>query len=162
MLEFDVWTIAFSIINILVLFLFMKKFLFGRINAIMEQRAKLVQDDLDKAKSEAEKAQKIRTEYEATVSNAKSEAQEIISSARRSAEKQGERITQKAQKEAESIIKTAQKEIALERKQSIESAQAEIADLAIAAASKIVGANLQSNTNKELVDAFLAEEGGCK
>ena len=29
MLEFDIWTIAFSIINILVLFLFLKKFLFG-------------------------------------------------------------------------------------------------------------------------------------
>ena len=39
MLEFDIWTIAFSIINILVLFLFLKKFLFGRIQNIMDQRA---------------------------------------------------------------------------------------------------------------------------
>ena len=50
MLEFDIWTIAFSIINILVLFLFLKKFLFGRIQNIMDQRATAVQADLDQAK----------------------------------------------------------------------------------------------------------------
>ena len=51
MLEFDIWTIAFSIINILVLFLFLKKFLFGRIQNIMDQRAAAVQADLYQAKA---------------------------------------------------------------------------------------------------------------
>ena len=50
MLDFDVWTIVFSVINILVLFFFLKKFLFGRVNAMLEKRAQMVQADLDQAK----------------------------------------------------------------------------------------------------------------
>ena len=60
MLEFDIWTIAFSIINILVLFLFLKKFLFGRIQNIMDQRAAVVQADLDQAKASKEEAHQLR------------------------------------------------------------------------------------------------------
>ena len=43
MLDFDFWTILFSVINILVLFFFLKKFLFGRVNAMLEKRAQMVQ-----------------------------------------------------------------------------------------------------------------------
>lgn len=50
MLDFSIPTILFTVINILVLFLFLKKFLFGRVNAIMEKRAQMVQADLDHAK----------------------------------------------------------------------------------------------------------------
>ena len=49
MLDFSIPTILFTVINILVLFLFLKKFLFGRVNAIMEKRAQMVQADLDHA-----------------------------------------------------------------------------------------------------------------
>ena len=71
MLEFDIWTIAFSIINILVLFLFLKKFLFGRIQNIMDQRATAVQADLDQAKASKEEAHQLRQQYEDTLSGAK-------------------------------------------------------------------------------------------
>lgn len=37
MLDFDIWTIVFSVINILVLFFFLKKFLFGRVGAMLEK-----------------------------------------------------------------------------------------------------------------------------
>jgi F-type H+-transporting ATPase subunit b len=60
MLDFDIWTILFSVINILVLFFFLKKFLFGRVNKILEERAKLVQDDLDNAKAKSEQAQALK------------------------------------------------------------------------------------------------------
>ena len=66
MLDFDIWTIAFSIINILVLFLFLKKFLFGRIQNIMDQRATAVQADLDQAKASKEEAHQLRQQYEDT------------------------------------------------------------------------------------------------
>ena len=43
MLDFQLSTIVFTIINLLVLYLFLKKFLFGRVNAVLEQREKLIQ-----------------------------------------------------------------------------------------------------------------------
>ena len=138
MLDFDIWTIVFSIINILVLFLFLKKFLFGRIQNIMDQRAAAVQADLDQAKASAAEAQQLRQQYEDTLSGAKQEANGIIANARAAAKEQGNQITLQAQKEADQLLKSAQKEIALERQNTLAGAQKEIADLALAAAAKLV------------------------
>ncbi|MCI5845894.1 MAG: F0F1 ATP synthase subunit B [Oscillospiraceae bacterium] len=159
MLDFDIWTIVFSIINILVLFLFLKKFLFGRIQNIMDQRAAAVQTDLDQAKASAAEAQQLRQQYEDTLSGAKQEANGIIANARAAAKEQGNQITLQAQKEADQLLKAAQKEIALERQNTLAGAQKEIADLALAAAAKLVEAKMDDAENRSIVDAFLTEEG---
>ena len=159
MLDFDIWTIVFSIINILVLFLFLKKFLFGRIQNIMDQRAAAVQADLDQAKASAAEAQQLRQQYEDTLSGAKQEANGIIANARAAAKEQGNQITLQAQKEADQLLKAAQKEIALERQNTLAGAQKEIADLALAAAAKLVEAKMDDAENRSIVDAFLTEEG---
>ena len=148
MLEFDIWTIAFSIINILVLFLFLKKFLFGRIQNIMDQRATAVQADLDQAKASKEEAHQLRQQYEDTLSGAKQEASTIIANARTAAKEQGNQITEQAQKEIDA-----------ERQNTLAGAQKEIADLALAAAAKLVEGKMDDAENRNLVDAFLKEEG---
>jgi F-type H+-transporting ATPase subunit b len=159
MLDFDIWTIVFSVINILVLFLFLKKFLFGRIQNILDQRAALVQADLDQAKASAAEADQLRQQYEDTLSGAKQEANTIIANARTTAKEQGEQITQQAQEEANRMRKTAEKEIAAERQNTLAGAQKEIADLALAAAEKLVESKMDEAENRSIVDAFLTEEG---
>ena len=41
----------------------------------------------------------------------------------------------------------------------MQQAQAQIADLAVAAASKIIGENMDDSRNRQLVDDFLSQEG---
>lgn len=159
MLEFDIWTILFSVINILVLFFFLKKFLFGRVNDILEKRAAMVQADLDQAKQSAAEAAELKSNYEQTLVGAKQEAREIITAAERSARTQSSEITAQAQAQAESLLTEAQKEIERERQRTLDSVQGEIADLALAAASKIMEKQVDDATNRELVNAFLSEEG---
>lgn len=158
MLEFDFWTILFSIINILVLFLFLKKFLFGRINAILEKRAVVVQDEIDKAKEESQKAEKIRADYEASMSGAKEEAKKIIQDAQKTANAQSAAITQQAQEEANRIVESTRQELQLERERSVASAQNEIVSLAMEAAEKVLGREMADKDNRAIVDAFLEEE----
>lgn len=162
MLDFSIPTILFTVINILVLFLFLKKFLFGRVNAVMEQRARMVQADLDHAKETAEEAEQIKANYLETMSNAQDEAKQIIAKAQKIANEQRDQITQQAQRDADRIMAHAKKEIAVEQQRSMDSAQAAIADLAMAAASKIIGANLDDAANRDMVDAFLNEEGAAE
>lgn len=159
MLEFNFWTILFSVINILVLYFFMKKFLFGRIGAILQQRAELVESDLSHAKEEAERAEELRTTYENTLAGAKEEAREIIVNAQKTANAQSAAITQQAQEEAKVIVEHAQQEMALERERSLQQAKGEIASLALDAAAKVIGKDMDADANRALVDAFLAEEG---
>ena len=162
MLDFSITTILFTVINFLVLFLFLKKFLFGRVNAIMEKRAQMVQADLDHAKETVAEAEQLKTNYLETMSGAQSEAKELIAKAQKIANEQRDQITQQAQRDADRIMANAKKEIVLEQQRSLESAQSAIADLAMAAASKVVGANLDDAANRDLVDAFLTEEGATE
>ena len=155
MLDFDFWTILFSVINILVLFFFLKKFLFGRVNAMLEKRAQMVQADMDEAKQHAADAEKLKNAYEETLSGAKQEAKQIIATAKQNAHAQGSEITAKA----DTLLKEAQKEIERERRQTLDGVQGEIADLALAAASKLMEQKVDDQTNRELVNAFLSEEG---
>ncbi len=158
MLDFNFWTILFSIINILVLFLFLKKFLFGRINAILEERARVVQSEIDKAKEEAEMAEKIRSDYEASMSSAKEDAKKIIADAQKTANAQSAAITHQAQEEANRIVESTRKELEIERERSVASAQNEIVSLAMEAAQKVLEREMDEKDNRAIVDAFLAEE----
>lgn len=124
MLDFDFWTILFSVINILVLFFFLKKFLFGRVNAMLEKRAQMVQADMDEAKQHAADAEKLKNAYEETLSGAKQEAKQIIATAEQNAHAQGSEITAKAQQQADTLLKEAQKEIERERRQTLDGVQA--------------------------------------
>mgnify|MGYP000864114453 CR=1 FL=1 len=123
MLDFDFWTILFSVINILVLFFFLKKFLFGRVNAMLEKRAQMVQADMDEAKQHAADAEKLKNAYEETLSGAKQEAKQIIATAEQNAHAQGSEITAKAQQQADTLLKEAQKEIERERRQTLDGVQ---------------------------------------
>lgn len=159
MLEFDIWTIIFSVINILVLFFFLKKFLFGRVQAMLEQRAALVQADIDQAKQSVAEAEQLKEDYAAMLKTAKDEAHQIMATAEANAEAEGKEIVAQAQQQAESILHEAQKESQQERIRALEGVQGEIADLALAAASKLVDQRMDDDANRAMVDAFLAEEG---
>lgn len=159
MLDFDIWTILFSVINILVLFFFLKKFLFGRVNAMLEKRAQMVQDDLDQAKQSAADAAALKSDYEQTLVGAKQEVRDILSAAEQRSRAQSNEITMQARQQADAILREAQKEIERERQRMLDGIQGEIADLALAAASKLMEQQVNDETNRALVNEFLTEEG---
>jgi F-type H+-transporting ATPase subunit b len=74
------------------------------------------------------------------------------------AESERAAIIKKAHEEADQKVAEADKEIESERKKVLRQAQSQIADLAIEAASKIVGANVDDEKNRRLVDEFLSNE----
>ena len=75
------------------------------------------------------------------------------------AETERSSIIQKSHEEADEIVSAASETIENERRRVLQQAQSQIADLAIEAASKIVGENLDDDKNRKLVDEFLSEEG---
>ena len=134
MLKLD-WTIIWAIVNILILFVLLRIFLFKPLHKFMDERTASVQNDLDSAKKSMEEAETLRQQYEDTLSNAKTEANEIIAKAREEAVTEKERIIKQSQEEANQIISDAGKTIENERKRVMQQAQSLIADLAIEAAS---------------------------
>ena len=60
MLDFQLSTIVFTILNLLILYAFLRKFLFGRVNAVMEEREKLIQEQIASAEAGNTKAQALQ------------------------------------------------------------------------------------------------------
>ena len=163
MLDFELWSIVEAVANIIILFILLRIFLFKPLNKMKEERTRTIQENLDSAEKAKAEAEEMKEQYENTIGDAKEEAKSIIMKAHEDAESERAAIIKKAHEEADQKVAEADKEIENERKKVLRQAQSEIADLAIEAASKIVGANVDDEKNRLLVDEFLShEEGGSK
>lgn len=158
MLNFEFWSIFEAVANIIILFVLLRIFLFKPLNKMKEERTRTIQNNLDSAEKAKKEAEELRQQYEGSVSDAKEEAKNIIMKAHEDAESERAAIIKKAHEEADQKVAEADKEIENERKKVLRQAQSEIADLAIEAASKIVGANVDDEKNRRLVDEFLSNE----
>lgn len=161
MLTLD-WNIIWDIVNIIILFLLLRKFLFKPVTEMMEKRTKTIEDSLDNAKKTNEEAEKIKAEYEDSLKNARQEATAIIDKARKQAKQEEEITIMEASKKADKIISDSKKAIEAEKEKSMSSMQDEIAMIALAAATKVMERSMDDDTNKKYVDEFIKEAGAAK
>ena len=162
MIKPEIAGIIFTLINIFVLFLFLKIFLFKPVTAIMEKRQNSIRDSFQEADGTKAEAYKLKGDYEKELKNATEQSSAIIKEARERAEIEFSRILKEAKEEAAKVLVEANQMIALERKKSLESAQAEIAGIAMLAAAKVIGKNIDNNTNQQFLGDFLKEVGAAK
>jgi len=158
MLRLD-YNLIFTMINLLVLYLLMKKFLFGPVNAVLKKRKELVDQKFADANLTEENALKMKDEYEAALKSAKNESEQIIADAKVRAKIEHDKIIKETEAEAGKLLVNARINIELERNKTLRKMEAEIAGLAIAAAAKIVGEKSTTENNQKLYDQFLTEAG---
>ena len=77
MLKFD-WNIAFTFVNLIVFYLLMRKFLFGRIKKVMDERKALIQKQFDDAAATEKAADEKLADYESRIANVEAEGEQII------------------------------------------------------------------------------------
>ncbi|WFR59336.1 F0F1 ATP synthase subunit B [Anaerocolumna sp. AGMB13025] len=156
------WNIIWTFVNILILFFFLKKFLFKPVTEMIEKREELINNSLQNAEEVKSEAFKLKEEYEGELSHAGDEASKIINDAREKAALETNRQLKETREEAARILQEASKTIELERQKSIQNAQAEIAGIAMLAASKIINKNMDDDANKQFLGDFVKEVGASK
>lgn len=161
MLKVD-WNLVFNIINVIVLYLLMKRYLFGPVTAIMEKRANAIKDSLAEAENKNDEALKLKQEYEEALKSADEKSVDIIKEAKQRALEEHDRQIKVTKEETVRMIEDANKAIELEAKKSMQNIQSEIANIAMLAATKVIQKNVDDNTNKQIIDDFLSEEGAAK
>jgi F-type H+-transporting ATPase subunit b len=154
--------IIIDIINIIVLFLFLKKFLFKPVTEMMDKRASLITSNIQDSEDKKTEAYQLKADFEEELKHAGEQASVIIKEARERAELEYNRKLQEARDEAGRVRDEAEKIIELDRKKSMDSAQAEIAGLALLAAAKVIGKNVDDDTNKQYLGDLLKEVGAAK
>ena len=159
MLEFHLSTILFTIVNLLILFLLMKKFLFARVNAVLEQRAALVKQEISSAEDNNRQAQELKAQYEGKLTDARHEAAKIVADAQNRAQRVYEGKMAEAETDAKRLRSEAEAQIFTERDAMLRGARNEVASLALLAAAKVAQRSMDSDDDKALVDTFLSEVG---
>jgi len=121
----------------------------------VEDREQRIQRQLDEAERARSEAAKLLEEHKRVVAAAKAEAQEIVTKAKAVAQKEREALVARGREEQEGLLERARAEIEAEKEKAILALRREAVDLSIAAASKLVEANLDSEANRRLVTEYL-------
>ncbi len=156
------WTMLFAWCNLLILYLFLKKFLFAPIKKMIDSRQAEIDGMYSEAEDKRAEADAMRCEYETRLSEAREESEEILKSAQRRAALKEEEIIRNAKVEAARVIERADEEIALERRRILNEVKDEVSELAVDIASAVIGRDVKEEEHRELIDSFIDEVGDKK
>ncbi len=153
------WSTVFQIVNTIILYLVLKKFLFVPVTEFIQGRQDEIQNSYDDADKMNEEAESLKQEYEEKLDNVKEEGQEILIEAQKKADERGSEIIKESKEEASKLKEKAEKDIEFEKKKALNDMKDEISNIAMMAASKVLGNEVDESKNKQLVDDFINEVG---
>ncbi len=150
--------VIYTIINIALLCVLLRIFLWKPVLGIIEKRRQTIQDDLDEAARNREETETVKAEYEASLAGARQESAALVEQAKTAAGARYEAIVARANADADAIREKARADAKSERDRALAEARGELADLAILAATKLLGA-VDEETDRRLLDDWLSEMG---
>lgn len=155
MLRLDM-NLVCTIINLLIWYVVIRKFLFKPVNAVISKREEAIASRYAEAQKLQDEAQAEKDKCAAFQAEIAEEKTKAIAEAQESARTEYDRILNDAQKKAEQIVETSRKEAELEKEKIIGKAESEIRSLIMDAAVK----SMQSSGNDgALYDQFLTKAG---
>lgn len=158
MIKIDI-NLVFTIINLLVLYLLMKKFLFGPIIKVMDVRKAMIDQQFAGAKEQEDQAKALKEQYEGALKSAREESFQIMEQARKEAKAQADKTVEDTQAKVSAMLAKAQEDINTERENAMRQMKDDVASLAMEAAGKIIGKNSGADQDLSLYDKFIEKAG---
>ncbi|MFR6066273.1 MAG: F0F1 ATP synthase subunit B [Eubacterium sp.] len=156
MLKFD-WNILFTLINLVIFYLLMKRFLFKPILKVMNERKEMIKKQFSDADAVKAEALELKEQYENSLQGVDDEKGRILAEARQNAKTEYDKIIDRAHEDVKKMKSDAMKQIESESEKARRSAKEDIASLAIEAAEKVVAAKIDADANSNIFDEFLNE-----
>jgi F-type H+-transporting ATPase subunit b len=155
MLELDpgmmIWTwITFAIVMVI-----LSKTALKPILQAIESRELSVKENLENAERQRLEAQALLEKHNQLLSEAENQGQKIIKENQLLAEKLRQEILERSRAESAILLEKTTREIEALKESALAELRAEVADLAIGAAEKILLENLDESRQKTVVDAYL-------
>lgn len=155
LISLNIWHVIATILNLLILTLIIKKFLFKPVKKILAERQNQVDDIYKTANEAAKKAEEDKKLYSEKLESARDEAESIVKSAKQRADRLGDEIVDDAKKRAADTMKKAEDDIALERKKAMNELKNEISEISVQIAESVVGREISEEDHREMIDSFI-------
>lgn len=149
-----------QIVVFMALLFLLRKFLYGPLSELMEQRSAKIAEGLAAADAGKEAKAKADAEVAAQMKEARKKAQEILAAAEKRASEIQEEVTNKARDEAGQIVQAAREEVDAEVSRARQALRKEVAGIAIAAAECVINSELDAKRHSKLIDDVVAQGFG--
>ncbi len=156
-LQINLFWIIVASLNFLV-FAVLLYWLFGApLSKMLAARRARIEQGLKDAEEARLARESAETERLAAIQEARREANDILVRAQKVADDSRQRDLAATREELERIRERATEDIAAEKQRALVELRSEVADLALQAASRVVGETMTDQRHRRLVEEFLAE-----
>lgn len=144
-------TVLFQFLNFFILVAILAKFAYKPLLNVMQERQDRIARDLEGAEKARISAEQLEAEYKQQMVAARQEAQTILDKAAKQAEAQTQAQLQEVREQISREKAQAQEEIIREREKAMRELRQEVVSLSVAVAGKVIGKNIDSDTNSKLI-----------
>jgi F-type H+-transporting ATPase subunit b len=144
--------VNFTLLAVLLYFVAYKPIL-----RMLDERSARIKKGLDDAEAASRRAAEMEQEFEARMSEARKEGQEIIAQATQMSEQARQEILDTARKESRAQIEKAKEEIVRERELAMAELRQQVADLSLAISEKVIGEAIDEQRQRQLIAEFLEQ-----
>ena len=137
MLSLD-WNLLFTVINLVIFYILMKKFVWNKVLGAMDKRQSMIDQQFKDADEDRRAAGALKTEYEGRLAGADEESARLIADAKVTAKAKADKIVDQAKLTSDKMVRDAHQTIEHERNEALQSVKHDIAALAMDAAAKVV------------------------
>lgn len=155
----NIWQIIISLLNLLILFLILKRFLYKPVKNVLAQRQKMLDEHFESAKLAQKEAETARKTYEEKLAGAEAEAGEILKAANKKAEHKSDKLVSRAKLKADDIIRQAQNDAKLEKQKAESEIKHEITEVSTMLTEKILEREIKSADHRDFINSFIEKIG---
>lgn len=158
MLRIDV-NLLFTIINLIILFVAMRIFLFKPVQKIIAERQAEADRQFKEAADRQAEAESTRIRYEQSLAEVDEKKKVILEEAKESANQEYHKILKDAKEAAAEVRREAMVEAEGQKAQILKKTEQEIAELIVDAAQKMIGEKTGAEVDHALYNKFLDKAG---
>jgi len=148
-----VWTIiAFGLT-----FFFLRRFAFGPIQKLIDERRDRIREALDEADKARHEARELRELTKQEREEAKAERERILDDSRRQGQAQFEQARAQADDDLKRRLEENKREIEAENRRMAEQIRRDVVELTLLAAEKVTGKSLDADDQRRLIDETIEE-----
>ena len=151
--------LVWGIISFTTVFFLLAKFAYPALKKSMEERSNRIRESIDEADRTRTEAQRILEDYQRQLADARNEANRVIEEARQTADQLRQDLIQRAETDAAELRQRTQEEIRAAQERAVADLHAQVAELAIQLAEKVVERNLDRDTNTALIESYIRQVG---
>ena len=158
-LTVDPYWILVSLVQFLILYWLLRRFLWGPVTRALESRAEKIREGLDLAEQAKQDRERLKEEVERLLSQARREAGEIADRTTEAAEAAAADVRAKALVEADRIREKGRVDARSLHDQALAQLRSEVASMVVLAASRLLGREISVDQHRALIEQSLSDAG---